>query len=510
MERMTPTGKVIKNAGIGIVFNFLTIALAFVNRTIFIKVLGAQYLGVSGLYSNILSVLSLADLGFNSVLMFFLYEPLVKKDEARLSTLIAYFRRIYHLVAGVVFFIGIGLIPFLPMLVKGGNLSNKELLQYYLLFLVNTSCSYLAVYKSTMLIADQSAYVVNTVKFGVAVAQSVSQIVILYFVHSYTLYLIAVISCTIGNNIFLTYITDKRYRFLRRIKPDQDVGDLKTKILVNIKNAFLYRVGGTIMNSTDNILISVIVSTTAVGYYSNYVLITANIILLINLFSQAMMTAMGNFAVQAKPEKKELVFRSTMLIYAAIAAFVGGCIVCMMNDFMMFWLRDPQYVLGQRFTYILAFKLYVDVVTSPNWMFREASGLFREARNIMLWAAIVNILLSIILGQCFGMAGIIFATSISKICTLFWYEPKVFYGKIFHKPISQYWKYHILLTAVALISIAVSCVINNHFGSGVSEMIIKVLVCGLITLLSFFVLTRKSKEYQYLITRFHKKRAINT
>ena len=128
------TGKLVKNTALGILFKILTIAFTFINRTLFIRVLGEQYLGINGLYSNILSVLSLADLGVNSVLMFFLYEPLAHKDEKKLSTLIAYFRKVYYVIAGSVFAVGICLIPFLPYLVNGAALSNTELVLYYILF----------------------------------------------------------------------------------------------------------------------------------------------------------------------------------------------------------------------------------------------------------------------------------------------------------------------------------------------------------------------------------------
>ena len=173
------TGKLVKNTALGILFKILTIAFTFVNRTLFIRVLGEQYLGINGLCSNVLSVLSLADLGVNSVLMFFLYEPLVHRDEKKLSTLIAYFRKVYFAIAGIVLVVGLSLIPFLPYLVKGADLSKTELILYYVLFLINTCCSYLAVYKSTMLIADQSAYIVNTVNFVFTVIQSLLLIGIL-------------------------------------------------------------------------------------------------------------------------------------------------------------------------------------------------------------------------------------------------------------------------------------------------------------------------------------------
>lgn len=495
------TGKLVKNTVLGILFKVLTISFTFVNRTLFIYVLGEQYLGINGLYSNILSVLSLADLGINSVLMFFLYEPLVHKDERKISTLIAYFRKIYYVIALVVFFVGICLIPFLQYLVNGSNLNNTELVLYYVLFLLNTCFSYLAVYKSTMLIADQCAYIVNTVNFAFTIIQSLLQIAILYITRNYMFYLFAVIGCTLGNNLLLTVISSKRYPYLNSVTPNKDIRNLKQKIFSNIKSVFLYRVGGTIINSTDNILISVLLGTTVVGYYSNYALITLNLNALVMFFSQAIMTSMGNFGVEASIEKKELIFRSSMLIYALIAAFTTSCIVCMMNDFMTLWLKDEQYLLSNVVVCLLGFKLFVDISTSPNWTFRESAGLFKEVRLIMFLAAIINLILSVILANPFGLAGIVIATSLSKIFTLCWYEPLTLYKKIFHKPLLKYWSYNIMLIAVSGVCIEMSYLLSMFISNSLIGIIVKILIAALCTLFIFVLTLRQRKEFIFCYSK---------
>lgn len=495
------TEKLVKNTALGILFKIMTILFTFINRTLFICVLGEQYLGINGLYSNILSVLTLADLGVNSVLMFFLYEPLTHKDEKKLSTMIAYFRKVYYVIAGAVFAIGLCLIPFLQYLVNGADLSNIELVLYYVLFLINTCCSYLAVYKSTMLIADQSAYIVNTINFVFTIVQSLLQIGVLYITRNYVFYLLIVIACTLGNNILLTVIAGKRYPFLNSVVPDNNVDNLKNKIFSNIKNVFLYRVGGTIMNSTDNILISVLIGTTVVGLYSNYALIITNLTALLMFFSQAMMTTMGNFGVDADTDRKELVFRTSMLIYAAIATFATGCIVAMMNDFITIWLRNDRYLLSNTFVGVLGFKLFVDIITSPNWTFRESAGLFKEVRLIMFVAAIINLILSIALAKYFGLAGIIIATALSKIATLFWYEPRTFYQKIFHKPLIRYWIYQIGLIAVCAISITLSLMIARMIPGSLLGMIFKIVISACCTVVVFTVSMRNSEEYQFCFSK---------
>ena len=504
MTTNSATKRVIKNASVGILLKLLTILFTFINRTLFIKVLGEQYLGINGLYSNILAVLSLADLGVNSVLMFFLYEPLVHKDEQKLVTLITYFKKVYNIIAISIFVIGLALIPFLPSLVTNTRLTYSELVVYYLLFLINTCCSYLAIYKSTILVADQLAYVVNTVNFTFTVVQSLVQIFILYITEEYAFYLIVAIACTLGNNILLTILNNKRYPFLKTVLPEKNISGFKRKILSNIKNVFLYRIGGTIMNSTDNILISVLIGTSIVGYYSNYTLIVTNLMLLLMFFSQAIMSAMGNFGVDADSDRRELVFRTVMLIYAVIAAFMCGCIVSMMNDFMIFWLGDGKYVLSQSFVFVLTAKLFVDIITSPNWTFRESAGLFKEVRLVMFVAAVLNLILSVLFEQIIGLAGIIIATSAAKILTLFWYEPRTFYRKIFKKPLLRYWSYEMRLIIMAVASIALSFGLSNLFSGSLIGMVVKIVISAISTIIVFGVLGRNTEEFRFCINKIRR------
>lgn len=505
MNKDSTVKKVTRNAGVSIFCKFLTMGFAFIDRFLFIKILGEQYLGINGLYSNILTVLSLADLGINTVFLCFLYEPLVNKDELRLSVLITFFKKAYRLVAGAIFLVGLSLVPFLHLLVNGVDLSTIELVGYYILFLINTSCSYLAVYKSTILVADQAGYITSTIHVVTNISKSILQIAILYFTHSYVLYLVALIVCTLLNNLCLTVISGKRYPFLKNVKLEEDINkQLKFKIFNNVKDVFLYRIGATIINSTDNILISVIVGTAAVGYYSNYSMITINLMSILMIFSQAVMTAWGNFAVNAEKERKELIFRTVMLLYSAIGAFVVGCLVSMMNDFIIFWIRDGQYVLSSFFVWSLSFNIFIAIITSPNWMVRDTTGLFEEARWIVLIAAVINLVLSVILGEILAVEGIILATAIAKLLTIFWYEPKILYKRVFMKPLGLYWSYQTFLICVCVASILASFSLNNFIGESLIEpigMIVKITICGIVTIGMFVVFSFKSAEFKLIVSK---------
>ena len=499
MKQKSMVAKVVKNTSLSILFRFLLMALVFVSRSVFIRTLNEDFLGINGLYTNILSVLALADLGVNTVLMYFLYEPLANEDYEKTASLISSFRKIYYGIACAVLLVGLLMIPFLPYIIKDSLINQKELIFYYILYLINSSVSYLAVYKSTLLLADQKAYVVNFVSFLVAAVQNIAYVIVLYMTHNYTDYLLVMIIGTLLNNLIITGITNHQYRFIRHVKSQSNSIEIKKEIITSLKSVFVYRIGATVMNSTDNILISMLVSTAMVGFYSNYALITSNLLVILNFFSQAVMASLGNYNVKASNRDQENIFRTIQLIYCGIAAFCVACLLTMMNDFMLWWIHDPKYILNQAFVGILAFKLFVDIITSPNWMFREASGLFKEVRHVMTWAAMLNIILSIILGKTNGLAGIVIATTISKLCTLFWYEPRTFYKKVFYQPISRYWKYQMRLIGIAMVAIAASYGMSFFLGTGFLGCVLKIAVSGIITILVFLVSSFHTSEGKFIL-----------
>ena len=269
--------KISQNALMGILFKVLTLLLSFINRSVFIMFLSEEYLGVNGLYSNILSVLSMADLGINAVMIYVLYEPLVNENKDRMVALVRLFKKLYYLIAGTIFLLGILLVPLLPYIVSKNTLVYSDLVKYYLLFLLNTVCSYIGVFKSPLLVADQKGYYVNVALFVSNAVRLTGQIVLLYFTHNYMCYLVLMIVGTVLNNAILSGIANRYYPVLKRCDISVDVSDIKPTLTEKTKAVFLYRMGGTLIDSTDNVLISIMLGTLVVGYYSNYAMITLNV-----------------------------------------------------------------------------------------------------------------------------------------------------------------------------------------------------------------------------------------
>lgn len=499
MNHKSRTYNTVKNASISTLIQLLTLIASFVSRTIFIKVLGDQYLGISGLYSNILSVLSLADLGITTVMTFSLYKPIAEHDTEKVSSLLAYFKKIYRYIALAVFAVGMCLVPFLNLIINGSELPLSELRLYYILFLFESACSYLVVYKTTLIQADQKIFVIKIANFIGRMVSEAAIITVLLLTGNYLLFLVINVAVTLAKNLVLSVTADKMYPFLREKAKPLAQGDQKKQIVDNIKSLFIYRVSAMIMNSTDNIIISVMLGTVIVGYYSNYLVVITALNTFILLFAQAVLSSIGNFNASAEPQKKLLLFRSLLLGFAVIGAVCVCCFQTMFNDFIYLWIgkQNPSYILRATDVACISVNFFVSCLLNPIWMYREATGIFKKTRYSMTCAAVLNILLSVVLGRQLGLGGIIVATGLAKLLTNFWFEPIVLYRDIFESKVKNYWGYMGKLLAVVAGCIAVSILACAKIPCGWGWMFLKILisflVCGLLFLLAF----ARSEEFAF-------------
>ncbi len=483
--------EILKNTTLGIVFKILTLILNLVSRYAFVIFLSDDLLGINGLYTNILSLLSMADFGVHAVMVYFLYEPLTQGEFSKIAEYLKLFRKVFLAIAGVLLSAGLLLLPILPTLVKGSGLPNTELREFYLYFLVNAILPYFCAHKTALLIADQKGYCTNFTLFVTNIVRIGGQIAVLYLFQSFHVYLAVMLAGTVCNNLLQSVLVKRMYPALVCDTAKIDVQSVKSILIDKTKAVFLYRMGGTLIDSTDTILISVLVGTTAVGFYSNYSMITMNIFALTGVLSQACMAGMGNFSIQASTNEKKSAFLALVTAYF----FVGTVVLCgiayVSNDFVLFWLKDAKYVLQQSFVFVLAVRLFLDVILSPNWVFREAQGLFAEAKMIRLWGALLNLILSIAMGWIWGLTGIIGATIVAKLLTTFWFEPWMIYKSVLFECVTNYWKRWGQLLLLSLSSVAVSGVmakyLSVHIGNLGIKIIAKTAICIMVPTAFFAV-----------------------
>ena len=496
------TEKATRNVVSGMFQMVINIFINFVGRIVFVQILDASYLGINGLFSNILSILSLADLGMSTAMMYHLYKPIVENDKNKIRDLVGYFRRIYLIIAGIVFCIGIAIIPFLKYII---NLEQDiPFVQgYYILALLNVVISYLFVYRTTLVMADQKNYILNKYIIGFKILTFFIQIVILIIFKNYFLYLLVAVILNFVCNLCQNKVALRLYPFLKDTSLKLEEIERK-KIFEDVKSLFLYKIAGTIQSNTDNILISIFVGTVSVGYYSNYSMLTAQIISVITLIFNNIKASVGNLIADAKAtiDKKLELFNMLELANFWIVAFCSIALVVLSNDFILICF-GKEYVLGIEVVIVMVLNFYTSNIRQTLWAYRETTGIFVQTKYITLVTAIINIVLSILFGYIWGIVGILAATVLSRLIYAWWKEPQILFRDVFQKsPKSYYWIYIKRLIFCILVTTVTYIVANKIVFSNIYIMFVyKMLVCCIIPNIIFLLVYYRTDEFKYLFDK---------
>lgn len=503
-SRITNARKNIITAFLG---KILMLVLVFVCRKVFINYIGVAYLGINGLFANILTLLSMADLGLATAMNVRLYKPLAENDKDKLAAILNYFKKIYWIIAIVVLAIGLSLIPFLKYIVNmDGEIPHLYL--YYVIFVLKSTCSYLFVYKQSIINADQHRYVVNFIEMFTNIAISILKIVFIIAFKSFLLYILLDVVQIIMHNIIISIVANKQYPFIKQ-KNKLDKKERKS-IFADVKSAFVYKVSRTMISGTDNIIISILIGTIIVGVYSNYSTIVGLVEEFIALFFASLTAGVGNLVVKESPFRRLQVFKRVQLLGFFLCTFCSMCLLFLSQDFIaLFFGEDLLLDNFSLFTIILCF--YINISFRPMIIFREGTGMYFKIKYAVLVAAILNVGLSILLGKLIGLPGIFLATFIAKVTTYFWLEPVLLYRDTFEQKSKSYFMSHLQNLIITIICFATIFAFTSRMpSSSYVFLFIKLLICIIVCGLAYYFVYRKTDEFIYfknlLIDRFHKRK----
>lgn len=479
-------------------YQMISLVMSFISRTIFLQVLGVGYLGINGLFNDVLSMLNMAELGFGTAMTFSMYKPLAEKDYDTLAGLTNFYKKVYRIIAATILTVGVALLPFLPHLI---NLEQDiPLIEvYYLIFLMCNVASYLVTYKTTVLYADQKNYLMLQHGAVWHVAEVCAMLLVLYISRNYLLYLLTQLVFVYGRNFYMSRLACKHYPYLnRKIKLPKE----RTKgIFKDVGSAFLYKISNVLLTATDNTLISILISTEMVGFFSNYQMIIGKLSSLVGTLFTSLIASLGNLIAKENEERRYGVFQSMQSLSLIISTFCVTCLLLLEEDFIRIWLGE-KYVLSTFALLAIVFNFYFTVSTKPVTTFREAAGLFRKTKFIMLWTAALNIGLSIVLGKVIGLAGIILATSLSKLLTCFWYEPKLLFNDYFKKPCKIYFIEMLKGTLGILISVGIAWLATMWLiPTSWLELILKGVIVAIASVAVIFVFYHKTEGFKMICNR---------
>ena len=416
----------IKNIIYGMVVIFINTITSFISRTFLIKILGVEYLGLNGLFSEVISVLSLAELGIGMAIIYNLYKPLYNKDEEKISQLMSFYRTAYHGIAVITFIIGIICVFIIDKLVTHVSFSLNYIRFVFFLFVIRTAGSYLFSYKQSLLNADQKQYIISVTRMFSSLLGTVVSVIILLISRNYILYLVLLIFQDVLTNLFLSAYIDIHYQFLN-YKSKLNKKETQ-KIFSNVKNMFIKRISGIITNSTDNILISKLVGTVQVGYYSNYVVVFSVIRMIKTQLINGIAASIGELSVNGSENHSIDILKDLTYLFFCFASIVSCGLIAVCSLFVEIWL-GKNYVIKNSIVFIIVINLFLEICCEPLWQYVEVSGLFDKDKNIGIIGSVINLISSIILGMKFGMLGIFIGTICSRIVQIFLKTELLFKGK---------------------------------------------------------------------------------
>lgn len=400
------------------------LVLAFLARAVFVRCLSAEYLGVNGLFSNLLGILSLAELGIGSAMCYSLYDPLARKDEETIGQLMDLYRLLYRIVAAAVLAGGICLFPFMDLFIK--EQPDIEGLGFiYFMYLGNSAASYLLSYKQTIILADQKAYINAACSQIIQMAKSVLQIFVLLLTGSFYAYLAVQIFCSLLTNLILSKKADSLYPYLRTKKRPPARPEVRKELFRKIGAMFFHKMGSILVMNTDNLVISAFVGLVQVGVYSNYLMVLNHVKTLCSYVYGAFTAGIGNLFALEQPQVVYRTYRTLNYLMYLIFGYCSAALFSLFSPFICLVFGE-NYVLPMRTVFLVTLNFYIWGMRQITLKFRDARGLFWYDRYKPFFEVALNLFISVWLAGPMGIDGVILGTIFSSLMTNFWVEPYVF------------------------------------------------------------------------------------
>jgi O-antigen/teichoic acid export membrane protein len=488
------------NANVSAFFYILGIVVAFLGRKVFIETLGSEYLGLSGLFTSMIYMLSLTELGVGTSIIYALYKPLATGDHAQVKALMKLFQKIYMYIGITVGIIGTIIIPFLPFITKNIDL-DTDVKFYFILFLINSVVSYFFTYNRSLLSADQRNYIIVIVDFVIfRVLVFIIQIVILLTIHSFATYIIIQILGTVSANLCLTYIVKKKYSYLNKLESTnihpQVINNIKKNTIGNV----LSKLAAVIVTSTDNMLIAAFVNINAVGLLVNYTLITESLWSFVRQIFDSITGSIGIHGITSNYEERWKVYKRVLFVAFSLVYVLGvGLIVCI-NPFISIWIGNKYLLPGLTVLLIIA-NMLMKIYRITNLKFIDAYGLAWHLKAKPIVEIILNIFLSFLFLAKFklGINGVLLGNIISSVATVLWWEA---YG-VYRWALNQSFKKFLTLTFQHSVILLIGCGSAYFISSFISlegfyALILKGLAGEAVAIIIFHMVFRKNEDWIFM------------
>ena len=499
MNQKTRTEYSVLNMITGLGGYFLNTVIGYICRIIFVRCLAAEYLGINGLFSNILSMLSLVELGIGSAMGYALYQPLAKDDKEKITSLMALYKKSYNIIGIVVALLGIMMIPLLQYIIVKPQQIVENIYIIYLVYLFNTASSYFFSYRSALLIAAQKNYIVSGVNYAITTIVSIIQIPILLITQNFMIYLICQSIGVFINNVIVSMWAKHDYPYIEKKNVKPITKKEKRQMAVNIKALTINKIAAMLVNNTDNIVITYFNGLISTGVISNYTLLTGTLGSITSQLFNGITASVGNLNAVENNKKKYNFFR--ILNLANFWIYGWCCIgIFLVSGEIVKICFGQKFVLDMQIPLVLAINFYLVGMNNAVLIYKNAMGLFKYGQYLLILTAMINLVLDVILGKMWGMFGIFLATIIARVLTNTWYEPYAVFKYGLEKNFKEYIKIFLEYVVVLIFTGAVCYVLCGFCKyNNIINLILKVIICSIIPNIVFYMCYGKTQEGKYLI-----------
>ena len=481
----------------------MTLIFSFVTQACIIRFLGIEYSGVNGLFTNIITMLSIAELGIGTTIIFKLYKPIAEKNKEEIKSWMKFYKICYRYVALFVAIIGIILIPFVPAIVGKVTIPDN-IIFLYIITLLDTVLSYIMTYKRSLLYADQKNYVINIVHMGYVIFMNVTQILLLYLTKNYVVFLMIKLVYRLLENIIINIYVDKNYPYINE-KSKNIAKEEKQDLFNRIKAIFLQKISFVINKGIDSITISFFLGIAAVGYYTNYNLIATALSGIIFQIVSALCASVGSLLTENDSEKSYAVYKKINMLNSFLTSVIIAGFIAAIQPFISLWLGE-DYLLPNIVIISFSIYIYADSIRRSITIYKEAAGICKEDQFMYVIMALINLISSVLLCKWIGTSGVILGTALSYLFLIIYSYPKYIFYPLFNKSYKEYYienfKYLIFIIFTSCISFFIGKIlfIRNFFLTFLLDGFLSVIV---VTILFIFIY-RKTEEFNFYIEFLNK------
>lgn len=491
---------VVRNVFWGFGAKIMNIFLPFLTRTILLRQMGIEFAGASGLFTSVLNVLNITELGFGSALVYAMYKPMADNDTEEICKLLNYYRKCYRIIGLITLVLGFMFMPFISYLVKGSVPEGLSLQGVYLIYLINSVIGYfLFAYKQSLFLASQQVHVTSRVAMVTTVLLNILQSLSLIFIQNYYVYVLIIPITTAFHNIIIGVAGKKTFpEYVCRGRISKEVNEQMTKRVMGL---MMQKTGNVVLKSVDTIVISSFLGLAVLGVYNGYYYVLTAIESFISVMNSSLIPSVGNTLISCDRESAHKLYHKIHFVYFCVITIFSTCLLTLFQPFITLW-QGEQNTLSFGVVVLIVISFYIHHINDVAYVFSDALGLWWKARWVHLAAALVNLIINIMLVNFIGMFGIVISTIISLILGYHICYTRILFMEYF-KSVKRWLGYLLNLVAyfiVALIIVGITYVTGSHFLCyGIMGLMIGLISSTLISCALLWVIFHRTEQYKYLV-----------